>query len=213
MLVAIVGGSGAGKTWLADALSAELGPGVGRISLDDFYRDRSSLSAGMRARVNFDHPRAIDWPLFEQVLATCAAGRETYLPRYDFSTHSRTRERILLAPAALVLVDGLWLLRRPAVRRLFQYSIFLDCTTRVRLERRLARDQISRGRSKRSVLAQFRCHVDPMHRRFVDTQKRWATLVLAAPEQAGRVALLAKVLRSLMPPVDGLPKSVDFLKT
>jgi uridine kinase len=209
MLVAIVGGSGAGKTWLGDRLAAEFGPGVGRISLDDFYRDRSALRAAMRARVNFDHPRAIDWPLFEQVLASCTVGRKMYLPRYDFSSHSRKTEREMLVPGALVLVDGLWLLRRPGVRRLFGYSIFLDCPAQTRLKRRIIRDQAARGRSKRSVIQQFRCQVDPMHRKFVDPQKRWANLVLSDLDEVRDVGPLAKVLRSLVRPGVSLANSVD----
>ena len=80
-LVAVVGGSGAGKTWLADHLQTAVGNGAGRLSLDDFYRDRSHLSPSQRQKINYDHPRAIDWPLFEKSLKACRAGRSIPVPR------------------------------------------------------------------------------------------------------------------------------------
>jgi uridine kinase len=89
LLVAIVGGSGAGKTWLAKKLEAALTPDAARFSLDDFYRDCSRLHPERRAKINFDHPRAIDWPIMERVLKDLRAGRAARLPCYDFKTHSR----------------------------------------------------------------------------------------------------------------------------
>src|SRR5512140_3253218 len=91
LLVAIVGGSGSGKTWLARRLQRRLAPEAARVSLDDFYRDRSRLSPARRARLNFDHPRSIDWAEFERVLGRLSAGRSARVPRYDFRTHCRAR--------------------------------------------------------------------------------------------------------------------------
>src|SRR6266446_4214469 len=139
-LVAIVGGSGAGKTWLADHLQRILGESVARLSLDDFYLDRSHLSPTERETINFDQPQAIDWSEFERVLLDCRYGRTTGVPRYDFTLHKRFLELEVWQPKPLTLVDGLWPLHRPAIRRLFDCRIFIDCPERLRLCRRLARD-------------------------------------------------------------------------
>src|SRR5438093_5669770 len=144
-LVAIVGGSGAGKSWLTDRLQKVFGEKAARLSLDDFYLDRSHLLPSQRARVNYDHPRAIDWPGLEQFLQDCQAGRMCRLPRYDFATHSRSMRRDLWHPKPLVLVEGLWLLLRPASRRMFAFSIFIDCPAWLHLRRRLARDRVERA--------------------------------------------------------------------
>lgn len=183
VLVAIVGGSGSGKSWLAAKLSEYLNPSAARLSLDDFYRDRSSLSAARRARLNFDHPRAIDWDSFEQALQHLSAGRAANVPCYDFSTHCRAGEK-LLDFKPILLVEGLWLLRRPAVRRLFAFTIFLDCPPRLRLSRRLERDLLSRGRNAESIRLQFRTMVEPMHRRFVAPQIRYADVTVRACSKA-----------------------------
>jgi uridine kinase len=181
LLIAIVGGSGAGKSWLATQLQARLGKEATRLSLDDFYRDRVHLALSRKQRINFDHPRAIDWPLFEKVLARCKAGRGSEIPRYDFSRHARRPQLDPWSPRPIVLIEGLWLLRRPAVRRLFDLSLFVNCSPALRLRRRLARDQAVRGRLAAEVKHQFRCQVLPMHQRFVAPQARLATRLVRSP--------------------------------
>ena len=97
-LVAVVGGSGAGKSWLIDRLLAFYGAGATRIQLDDFYRDRSHLPLGRRPYLNFDAPAAIDWPAARRVLASCRAGRQPALPRYDFVSLGVSRRRGAFRP-------------------------------------------------------------------------------------------------------------------
>lgn len=180
-LVAIVGGSGSGKSWLAGKLQQAFGENVSRISLDAFYRDRSHLSPARRSCINYDHPRSIDWASLEETLLSLGRGQPVMLPHYDFATHTRSRMSQRVMPAPIVLVEGLWLLRRPAVRKLFALTIFLDCTGRLRLQRRLTRDAVERGRSENSVRRQFRETVAPMHEKFVDPQKAHADVVLKSP--------------------------------
>jgi uridine kinase len=199
-LVAIAGGSGSGKSWLAERLVAALAPNAARVSLDDFYRDRSHLSAARRAGINFDHPRAIDWPHFERALRALRAGRPARLPSYDFQTHCRRAPGPVLQPRPIILVEGLWLLRRPSLRRLFAFSLFLDCPAHTRLRRRLARDLQARGRTRASVQAQFRNHVEPMHCRFVAPQARWADLVLPSRSVDRQLARLAAMLNRKIHP-------------
>jgi len=195
-LIAIVGGSGAGKTWLADRLQQSWGGPAARLSLDDFYRDRSNLSPTRRAAVNYDHPRAIDWRLVEQVLRDCQAGRLTRLPRYNFASHARLQDQEQWMPMPVILMDGLWLLWRPAVRQLFDVRIFLSCATQLRLERRVARDSAERGRSPESVRDQFWKTVAPMHDRYVAPQARWADIVVTQPPSETEIQHLLGLLRT-----------------
>lgn len=194
LLVAIVGGSGSGKSWLAKNLQTALGKRAGRLSLDDFYRDRSHLSPARRERVNFDNPAAIDWLGFKKVLKDCLRGRELKVPEYDFQTHCRLRGPRSLKPKPIMLVDGLWLLRFRGIRRLFGFAIFVDVPMRMRLRRRLARDVTVRGRSQKSVAEKFRKTVEPMHRRFVADQIHRADFVHKGDWNRRRVADLAALL-------------------
>jgi uridine kinase len=204
-LIALAGGSGAGKTWLAERVLRVFGPISSRISLDDFYHDRAHLPPSRRAKINFDHPRAIDWPFLELVLRDCRAGRPTQLPQYNFATHARLDKCKRYLPTPLVLVDGLWLFWRARVRRLFDLRIYLECPTQLRLERRLARDVNERQRSADSVREQFWRTVMPMHECYVAPQVRWADRVLDQPSSEEEIRDLTRTLRALLvesePPV------------
>jgi len=195
LLVAIVGGSGAGKTWLAKKLEAALMPHATRFSLDDFYRDCSRVHPERRAKINFDHPRAIDWPVMEQVVEDLRAGRAARLPCYDFKTHCRLPKKNVLAHKPVVLVDGLWLLHRRSLRRAFALKIFVDCPTRTRRGRRMTRDLRSRGRTRSSILDQLQNTVEPMHERFVAPQQKWADVVLRHNFGTREIQRLARELR------------------
>ena len=197
-LVAIVGGSGAGKSWLTDRLQKVFGEKASRMSLDDFYLDRSNLTPRQRARINYDHPNAIDWPCVEQFLQNCRAGHICHVPRYDFKTHTRSLHCDRWQPKPLILIEGLWLLLRPAIRRLFDFAIFIDCPASLRLRRRLARDQVERGRSGASIRRQFRATVAPMHEQFVAPQVRWADVVLTQPLRDSEVHHLCDQLWALL---------------
>jgi uridine kinase len=191
MVVAIIGGSGSGKTWLAEKLEQELAPDAVRLSLDDFYADRSHLTPARRAQLNFDHPRAIDWASLDAVLSLLSAGGAAQVPVYDFKTHCRVEQKRPVRAMPIVLLDGLWLLRRPSIRRLISLSIFLECSTSTRLQRRIARDMISRGRTRASIRRQFLKSVEPMHARYVSPQIKRADIVLrknCTPKEIRRLA-------------------------
>jgi len=198
VLIAIVGGSGAGKTWLARKLRSALGRKACHVSLDSFYRDRSHLPRSQRERINFDHPDAIDWSGAERALEDLLKGRAAQLPAYDFKTHSRRPNPKTLRPRPVLLMDGLWLLRRPSLRRLFDVRVFIECPASTRLKRRLERDLMSRGRTAASIRRQFRETVEPMHARFVAPQKRWADVVLDRHFGNEDVRRLAERVRARM---------------
>jgi len=178
LFVAIVGGSASGKTWLSEKIRAAFPGRVISLSLDSFYRDRSHLPPDRRARINFDHPASIDWNLFFRVLTDCLYFRETRIPVYDFKTHCRLSKSRIFKPKQIILVDGLWLLHRQSIRNFFALRIFLECPVRKRLQRRIARDSATRGRTDASVREQFRRTVEPMHKKFVLPQRQWADAVL-----------------------------------
>ena len=193
-MIALVGGSAAGKSWLSDRLRLEFGDEATSLSLDDFYCDRSRLKQSERAGINFDHPDAIDWPLFESVLRDLQDGVTAFTPRYSFASHTRLTEWKQSSPRPFIIVEGLWLLWPLQLRELFDLRVFLDCAESLRWERRLARDRDERGRTTDSIREQFWNVVAPMHERFVEVQKKWADLVIEQPiTQVGLARLVATI--------------------
>lgn len=179
--IALVGGSGSGKSWLAEKLLQDLGQDAVLLSLDDFYRDLGHLPEPQREQVNFDDPEAIDWDALREVLECLERGEPARIPIYDFTTHTRHATTRTLARTRVVLLDGLWLLHHAWLREKFSLSVFVDCPEEERMRRRIERDVLTRGRTQDSVLRQFTHHVQPMHLRFVEPQRHWAMHCVHSP--------------------------------
>jgi uridine kinase len=202
-LIALVGGSGAGKSWLADRLRLEFGNEATSLSLDDFYFDLAYLEVSEREKVNFDNPDAIDWTLFGGVLRELKRGATALVPHYDFATHTRSTSSEWHSPRPFIFVEGLWLLWHAEVRELFDLRVFLDCVQSLRWERRATRDLSERGRTMSSIREQFWNFVAPMHERFVEPQKAWADLVIErsiTQTEFGRLTTKVRALRAKAAP-------------
>ena len=164
-LIGIAGPSGAGKSYLARHVAQRLSAPV--LALDHYYRDLSHLALEDRAGSNFDEPAALEHELLIAQIAELHAGRSIDLPTYDFSIHTRTRETHVFQPAAFVVVEGLFTLYWPELRRLFGTRVYVEMADDVCLSRRTERDVRERGRSLESVVQQFRTTVAPMAEQFV----------------------------------------------
>ena len=180
-LVAITGGSGSGKSWLAKRLVREFGKNAMSFSLDNFYRDQSGLSEEDRKCVNFDLPTAIEWTFFKKTLRTCARRNLFNLPQYDFKKHCRCLQEVKCEPPSIVIVDGLWLLHRPDVRRMFDLTLFLDCPEDLRMHRRIYRDVEERGKPLPTSWQDFHQTVNAMHSVYVAPQKSHAHRIVQCP--------------------------------
>jgi len=164
-LIGIAGPSGAGKSYLARHVAQRLSAPV--LALDHYYRDLSHLALEDRAGSNFDEPAALEHELLIAQIAELHAGRSIDLPTYDFSIHTRTRETHVFQPAAFVVVEGLFTLYWPELRRLFGTRVYVEMADDVCLNRRTERDVRERGRTLESVVQQFRTTVAPMAEQFV----------------------------------------------
>ena len=180
-LIAVVGGSGSGKSWLASWLGAELGGAAAHLCLDDFYQDLGHLPEHERDGVNFDDPAAIDWESLRGVLDRLERGEAARIPVYDFTTHLRRPETREFGNPGLVVMEGLWLLHPEWLREKISVSVFVECPEDERLRRRIERDVFERGRTEESVRRQFFEHVKPMHDRFVEPQREWAMRLVNSP--------------------------------
>ena len=198
MHIAVVGGSGSGKTWLAERLCSAFAPGATRLSLDDFYHDLSALPMEARERVNFDDPAAIDWGAVRQAMEALSDGNSAFLPAYDFATHTRLASRRWVASNDLLVWDGLWLLHDGWLRDRFTLTFFVDCTVQERLARRQARDVRERGRLPDAVRRQFEEQVEPMHEKFVQPQRAGATRCVNSPLSEQALELLLGEARACL---------------
>jgi uridine kinase len=145
---------------------------------DDYYLDQSALSLQERCQTNYDHPDAFDWPLLMQHLQALQNGCAIPMPVYDFTVHNRSKNTVIVKPAPIIVIEGLFALFDPALRKLMQLKVFVDTAPDVRFIRRLQRDRLERGRSTDSVIEQYLHTVRPMHKQFIEPTKRHAHVIL-----------------------------------
>ena len=178
-MIGIAGGSGSGKSTVADALASALPTNtVATLRHDSYYRDRPDLSPEQRNRVNYDHPEALETDLLVEHLQHLKAGNPVEVPVYDFKTHRRLETRDRLEPAPVIIVEGILVFVDEHLRRELDIKIFVDTEADIRAIRRIRRDMRKRGRDFEAVRKQYYETVRPMHVQFVEPSKRTADLII-----------------------------------
>jgi uridine kinase len=179
IVIAVAGGTGSGKTTVANEILQRVGAEhIAYIPHDAYYRDLSHLPRPERDLVNFDHPNSLETELLVIHLKELRAGRTVDIPEYDFTTHTRTQRTRRVEPAPVVLVEGILIFVEPELRQLFDVKLYVDTDADVRFIRRLRRDIQERGRSVDSVCEQYLATVRPMHMEFVEPSKRHADVII-----------------------------------
>ncbi len=179
LVIGIAGGTGCGKTTVVNQLLKELPEGeVGVISQDSYYKDTSHLSYDERVKINFDHPRSIDFDLLAAHLKALKNNEPIYQPVYSFVKHNRTGDTILTHPRKVMIVEGILILTNPELRDMFDIKIFVHADSDERLIRRLKRDISERGRDLDEVLTRYKTTLKPMHDQFIEPMKEYADIII-----------------------------------
>ena len=193
LIVGIAGGSGSGKTTIADEIVAAM-PEVVLIQHDSYYRHRPRLSFEQRSQVNYDHPDSLETDLLVHHLGMLAKGVAIDRPIYDFTKHLRAIATDRIEPSPVIIVEGILVLADPDLRDRLGLKIYVDTNAHIRLVRRLSRDVEERGRTPESVLGQYFTSVRPMHTEFVEPSKRYADVVIFDGHQSPAVATVIKLI-------------------
>lgn len=200
VIIGVAGGSGSGKTTVAQRLLAAIGEEhIAYLPHDSYYRDLEAIPRIAGEIVNFDHPDALETALLVQHLAQLRRGEPVQVPIYDFSTHSRSPQTRTLYPAPIVLVEGILVFADPDLRAQFDMRLFVDADADIRFIRRLERDVNERGRTVESVIHQYLESVRPMHLEFVEPSKRYADVII--PEgghNSAAISLLSDHIKRLL---------------
>ncbi|MBE8221634.1 MAG: uridine kinase [Bdellovibrionales bacterium] len=178
-VIIISGGSGSGKTTFAKALLNNLGAkNIQILHQDNYYIDQSNKFDGDGGSVNFDHPESLDFKLMQEQICFLKNYKSVKTPIYDFSTHSRKKITQIFNPKPILIVDGTLAMAQKEIREISDLMIFVNCKKELRFSRRLKRDVTERGRTKDGVKAQFTNQVAPMHDKFVEPSKTFATTIV-----------------------------------
>jgi uridine kinase len=200
MIIGISGGTGSGKTTIAQKIISSIGDSnVAYLQQDSYYLNLDAMPLDQRHQANFDHPDAFDGELMLHNLEDLCAGKSIDRPVYDFVTHSRKLETIRVEPLPVIIVDGILIFYDARMRSLMDIKIFVDCEADIRFIRRLERDIRFRGRTVESVIEQYLTTVRPMHMQFVAPCMRYADIIL--PEGGSNEAaidLITGKIRSVL---------------
>lgn len=179
LVIGIAGGSGSGKTTVAQEILQRVGRDrIAFLQHDSYYKDLSGLAPAQHAEINFDHPDSLETELLIQHIASLRDGQPVEIPIYDFATDSRTGNTFTVRPHRVIIVEGILIFTEAALRNMFDVKIFVDTDADLRFIRRLERDITERGRSTESVIKQYLLTVRPMHLEFVEPSKRYADVII-----------------------------------
>ncbi len=179
LFIGVAGGTGSGKTTLAETLCSQLSSEIAvLIPYDSYYKHLPHLSFAERSQLNYDHPDAFETDLLVSHLEQLKAGKAIEMPTYDFTTHLRKGQTIPISPKSVVIVEGILILAEASLRQLLDIKVYVDTDADVRVLRRMLRDIAERGRTLESVYQQYLDTVKPMHDAFVEPSKRYADIII-----------------------------------
>lgn len=189
ILIGIAGGTGSGKTTLADKLVDNFGSDeVSILRHDNYYKRHDEMCYEERTKLNYDHPDAFDTELLCEHIRALKEGKAIEMPVYDYKVHNRSDETIRVNPAPVIVLEGILIFSEESLCELMDIKVFVDTDADVRILRRIVRDVKERKRSLDSVITQYLTTVKPMHEQFVEPGKRRADIII--PEGGeNRVAL------------------------
>ena len=196
LIIGIAGGSGSGKSTVVKKIVKRLPKNsVSVIYQDAYYKDNGHLSAEERAKINFDHPSAIEFNLLVKHLDMIREGKTVPMPIYSYLTCARAKETVPVPPREVVIVEGILILANPRMRDRMDIKIFVDADGDDRLMRVIRRDIEERGRSFIDVLEHYEKFVKPMHLQFIEPSKRYADMIVP---QGGENHVAINILSSMI---------------
>lgn len=197
LVIGIAGGTGSGKTTVVNNILRDLNTeSVIVISQDNYYKDNHDMPLEERSKINFDHPRSIDFDLLKEHVRSLKNGETIEQPVYSFITHTRTGETILTHPQSVIIVEGILVLTDAELRELFDVTIFVHADSDERLIRRVRRDIQERGRDLDEVLSRYQDTLKPMHQQFIEPSKNYADIIIPNMKKGHSVAV--KILSSVI---------------
>lgn len=144
ILIGIAGGTGSGKTTLADKLVDSFGRDeVSILRHDNYYKRHDEMDYEARTKLNYDHPDAFDTDLLCEHIRLLKSGQSIDMPVYDYTIHNRSDRTVHVDTAPVIVLEGILIFAEPALCDLMDIKVFVDTDADVRILRE------SSGTSKR----------------------------------------------------------------
>lgn len=179
LIIGIAGGTGSGKTTVVSKILQNLNANeVNVLSQDNYYHDNTHLSLQEREKLNYDHPKSIDFDLLVKHVQALKNGESIEQPIYSFVTHTRTGNHVLVEPREVLIVEGILVLTSKELLKEFDLKVFVHADNDERLIRRIRGDTQERGRDLEEVLHRYQTTLKPMHDEFIEPSKSYADIII-----------------------------------
>ena len=152
--------------------------------MDNYYLPIGEQFLDENGEVNFDLPTALDKERLVRDLQDLKEGKSVEVKEYHFNAPPNKSVLITLDPSTIIIVEGLFLFQYEEVNKLLDFSIFMDVDPMVQLDRRLYRDQETRGYSREAILYQWNNHVVPCYEQYLSPYVHLADFVFENDQNA-----------------------------
>lgn len=179
IIIGIAGGTGSGKTTVVNKILNVIPKGhVAVLGQDSYYKDNSNISFEERKKVNYDHPRSIDFELLVAHINQLKNGEKINEPIYSYINHTREKDYKVIHPKDVIIVEGILVFTNEDLRNLCDIKIFVHADADERLIRRIRRDITERGRDIDEVLNRYETMLKPMHNQFIEPTMKYADIIV-----------------------------------
>lgn len=183
-VIGITGGVASGKSFLANRIYELNKENTCILEQDNYFKPHYDLTLEERKEINFDIPSEIDFDLFYYHLKLLSINKSIQSPVYSFQNYTREIDYKIIEPKSIIIVEGLSILYNPLIRSLIDLSIFIDEDDYKRINRRIKRDTIERGRTKEEIIERTLKHSNVMYHKYIYNTKNFADIIFKSSEQA-----------------------------
>lgn len=140
---------------------------VALLSQDNYYSPVENQPLDHNGIINFDTLESIDFKRFYSDLSSLKSGQIIELNEYTFNNPLINPKTIKIKPAKAILVEGIYALAHPSIRKETDVIIFIEADETKRLQRRIKRDQKERGYDQEDVIYRMENHVRPAYEKWL----------------------------------------------
>jgi uridine kinase len=184
-VIGICGGSGSGKTTLLKRLSESYKErSTAVFSMDNYYLPIEKQARDQNGVVNFDLPTALNEQKLSADLLRLIRGESIEVKEYFFNSPPDKNVLITIEPAEIIIVEGLFLFHYQEVHNAIDFTIFVDVDHKIQLDRRIYRDQETRGYKHSDIIYQWENHVLPCYENFIEPHRNKANFIFRNDQHA-----------------------------
>jgi uridine kinase len=178
-IIGICGGSGSGKTSFIRRLRERFDEAdLCIVSQDDYYRPLHEQEKDPQGIENFDLPNSIDKKMLRADMERLMQGETLTRLEYVFNDEEAERKTIVIRPAPVIVVEGLFVFHYKKVAALFDLKVFISSKENLKIIRRILRDLAERNASLEDVLYRYEHHVLPAYERYIGPYRESADVVI-----------------------------------